>query len=629
MAHIRPRRGSLGHRALATALAVGVLGAAALTAPSAASPAAAPARLSDQPDPATVFQISSFNVLGAGHTDGKGGRGGWESGYKRMGYANELLQRESIDVVGFQELQPIQLERFNEDLGSQFEVYPGARMSNGVMHNSIAWRTSMWTMVEQRTIPVPYFKGNEIAKPYVLLRHNETGQRAWFYNTHHPADARGPAQKWRDEATRIETSLFNRLARDYPGVPVFATGDMNDREEVFCPYLRESNLVAANGGGYVDGVCTPPSWMRVDWIFGSAMATFTGYADLRDELVAKTTDHAMIVATATIPPTWAQELPVRRVLALEVDGLRPWALQKLGAAGAPSLTRMRQEGSSTNNARTSVEQTTAVPNTLSLLTGRPVDAASGGHGVDEEALAGPLGETGTVHEAAGRYTSTIFDLVHNKGGATALFTSDERLSLLDRSYGEEHGGRDPFGVDDGADKIDRFVLTDTDAELVAKLTRTLPRTPRRFTLVHLADVARAGQESGFGSRSYLDAVAELDALVGQILETVESAPKLRGKTLVVLTATGGGFGTDQSDPTVRQNYKVPVIAWGAGVPAGGGLYRLNPAYQNPRKQQPPYDAAPPVRVGSLANTILAALRLPAIPGSRLNTRQDLNLFLDR
>lgn len=574
-----------------------------------------------QPAPAALFQLSSFNVLGAGHTASGGNRAGWANGWTRMGWANELIEANGVDVIGFQELQQVQFERFEQDLGSEFDIFPGNRLSSAAQQNSIAWRTDLWRRIEARTIKVPYFDGNMLAKPYVLLRNEETGQLAWFYNTHHPADARGPAQRWRDKATAIEIDLFNSLAEEFPGVPVFATGDMNDREEVFCPLVKNTQLRAANGGSHTDGVCSPPQDMKVDWVFGSSMASFTKYAALQDKLVRKTTDHPMINTTASIPPGWSQDLPVKRVVVLDVEGLRSDAVRTLGPAGTPHLHSLISEGASTLNARTSYERTTTMPNVVSIVTGRRVSADDGGHGVTNNATT-----LASVHDKAGRYVSSVFDQVHDSGRSTALYTSDSRLALLDRSWGGVNGSKDRFGPDDGRDKIDKFILTAGDRGLVRRLRSALSSSAPAFTMAHLSDVARAGRQSRWMSDRYLEAVRLLDTRVGKVLATIDASASLKGSTLVLLTATNGGRAFTQRDKTALASYRVPLIATGPGVAAGTDLYALNPAYPDPGAERPGYLAAQPVRSGMVANLALAAIGLPAVPGSLLNVDQDLSAF---
>ena len=65
--------------------------------------------------------------------------------------------------------------------------------------------------------------------PYVKLRSLDTGVEAWFANFHNPAETSRfhRQQRFRDRATGIEIALANRLIAT--GLPVFITGDMNER----------------------------------------------------------------------------------------------------------------------------------------------------------------------------------------------------------------------------------------------------------------------------------------------------------------------------------------------------------------------------------------------------------------
>src|SRR3712207_3374364 len=72
---------------------------------------------------------------------------------------------------------------------------------------------------------------------------------------------------------------------------------------------------------------------------------------------------------------------VNIVVAISVDGLKPSAIRQLGPRGVPALYRMMREGSATLNARTLTERTVTLPNHISMVTGRRVDASAGGHGV--------------------------------------------------------------------------------------------------------------------------------------------------------------------------------------------------------------------------------------------------------
>ena len=66
--------------------------------------------------------------------------------------------------------------------------------------------------------------------------------------------------------------------------------------------------------------------------------------------------------------------------------------------------------------------------------------------------------------------------------------------------------------------------------------------------------------------------------------------------------------------------------WGRGVAAGASLYALNPDRANPGTSRPTYTAArQPVRNAEVGNLVTELLGLRAIPGSRINPRQTLDV----
>ncbi|ANH36578.1 Endonuclease/Exonuclease/phosphatase family protein [Nocardioides dokdonensis FR1436] len=251
----------------------------------------------------TTFRVSSFNVLGANHTKAGGRHSRFTDGVTRMRWAIQILANEGVTVAGLQELQAPQYNTLRSS-APVWQVYPGPGLGPGPMANSVIWRSDVWTRVEAATVAIPYFGGRRVPMPYVLLQHNATGQQVWFANFHNPADAHGPAQKWRNAAVGIEAALANRLTAT--GTPLVMTGDFNDRAEFFCPITRSSSLRAANGGS-TGSACAPPARMNVDWILGSPDITFSSFAALETELVNRTTDHPVIVATGTIGGTGESE----------------------------------------------------------------------------------------------------------------------------------------------------------------------------------------------------------------------------------------------------------------------------------------------------------------------------------
>ena len=73
---------------------------------------------------------------------------------------------------------------------------------------------------------------------------------------------------------------------------MFATGDMNKRDEFFCRGRGATGMVAAAGAsGDRDGGCQVPRPIQIDWILGSRGVVFDGYTIDRSALVRRTTDH--------------------------------------------------------------------------------------------------------------------------------------------------------------------------------------------------------------------------------------------------------------------------------------------------------------------------------------------------
>ena len=244
--------------------------------------------------PAVSLRVISFNVLGSSHTRGRGGR---PAGVARIGGAAQLVR--GADLVGLQELQADQAASIVKRL-PYYGIFPGNSMSNREAHNSLMWRSDVFTPVEQHTIGIPYHHGRIWQMPYVKLRH-VSGAEVWFANFHNPASTRnaGNNARWRRVAVQREIALARALHAD--GTPVVFTGDFNDREEFFCPIARSGVLRAANGGDAGPGFCRVPAGAPIDWIVGSPEIAWSGYTVNRGGLVSWTSDHPLVAATATLP----------------------------------------------------------------------------------------------------------------------------------------------------------------------------------------------------------------------------------------------------------------------------------------------------------------------------------------
>jgi endonuclease/exonuclease/phosphatase family metal-dependent hydrolase len=272
---------------LAVAAALTPLGQHAAAEPAAAARAAT----------SESFRVATFNILGASHTTSPGR--GFDTYEPRMRRTVRLIERRGFDIVGFQEYQTPQHELFLKRTAGAWGVYPGLQEGRRPVQNSIVWRKSEWTLVEKHLYKIPYFGGTMVAQPYVKLRHTD-GHEVWVVNTHNPADARGPAQKWRDQAVAIQAELANDLQRT--GVPIFVVGDFNDRDEAFCDLTAAApHLTAANGGGWRGTKCDPPPRSRIDWVFLSKSADVHAYGEIAREELTHITDHNVIYADVSVP----------------------------------------------------------------------------------------------------------------------------------------------------------------------------------------------------------------------------------------------------------------------------------------------------------------------------------------
>jgi endonuclease/exonuclease/phosphatase family metal-dependent hydrolase len=247
------------------------------------------------------FTVASFNVLGHGHTEPGGKRPSMAPGTVRMGWQMDILRSLSIDVVGLQEFQTPQMAAFVRLSGGEYALYPSPGTPQRNKQNAVAWRTSMFDLVEARSVMIPYFNGNLVPMPLVKLRHRATGLDVWVMSVHNAASVQrfGDQSRWRDAAMNRQVALAAQITAD--GTPFLMTGDMNERERYFCAFTSSGRMAAAAGGSS-GGACQPPpsSLARIDWIFGSRDITFSGYRLVDDAAVRRTSDHPLVLAEAAL-----------------------------------------------------------------------------------------------------------------------------------------------------------------------------------------------------------------------------------------------------------------------------------------------------------------------------------------
>ncbi|WP_028653358.1 endonuclease/exonuclease/phosphatase family protein [Nocardioides halotolerans] len=255
----------------------------------------------------TKFRVGSFNILGYDHTAPGGSKKGYADGAQRMKWAVQVLKSEDVDVVGLQEFQPQQYAKWVKKASSRYDIFPGYVDTVGFLRNSIAWRKDKFKMVSNSWIKLPYFHGDVLRMPVVLLQSLSTGQQFYVMNFQNPADVRGNAQKWRLIGQRLQIALVNHLKASN-NLPVIWTGDMNAKRQVFCRVTAQAGMISASGGVRTATSCSPPRGMVVDWIFGSGVK-FKKYQQLRTRKIARTTDHHLLTTKVRILPVAATVPP--------------------------------------------------------------------------------------------------------------------------------------------------------------------------------------------------------------------------------------------------------------------------------------------------------------------------------
>jgi hypothetical protein len=333
------------------------------------------------------------------------------------------------------------------------------------------------------------------------------------------------------------------------------------------------------------------------------------------------------------------------VIHISVDGLNSGVLQSLIDAGqAPNFKRFEDEGAWTINARADYSFTNTLPNHTTILTGRPVLEPIGlPNAPFHNWTSNTIPRRGmTLHQHG--YIPSVFDVVHDAGLSTALFSSKDKFVLFDQSYDHTSGAlpRKVFSpkVPDaglgetrlrGRDKIDTFFTEDDGPPKFSqtmndRFIAEMGAHHFNYAFVHYRDADSVGHVLRWDSSTYRWAVRNIDGFLAGVFRLVGTDPKLKGKTVIVLTSDHGGSAFGHVNPQLKENFTVPVFTWGTGV-AQGELYAMNrESRDDPGEKRIDYAAQrQPIRNGDTGNLALSLLGLGPIPTSIINAKQDLRV----
>ena len=313
------------------------------------------------------------------------------------------------------------------------------------------------------------------------------------------------------------------------------------------------------------------------------------------------------------------------VIAISVDGGGSNYIEPL-LSQLPGLNKIFVEGAGTFNARTDAGVAVTLPSHTGMITGRPMNNYTtpliSGHNwtLNSDPAVGQ-----TLHTNKGSYIASAFDVVHDNGKSTAMWSGKSKFSLFDTSYNSTNGALDVTGADNGRDKLDyAYINASVSAStLTTDFLSKMGTTPYNFSFVHYQDPDAAGHAYGWGSATYNNSLIAVDLQIARILTAIENSPTLSGNTVVMLTADHGGTGTGHGDTTSLLDTKIPFLVWGAGVNAGD-IYGMNVGVLgDPLTGIPQYTGMQPMRNANLGNLALDMLDLGAIPGSTIGAAQTI------
>ncbi len=224
----------------------------------------------------------------------------------------------------------------------------------------------------------------------------------------------------------------------------------------------------------------------------------------------------------------AQAAPGDRVVVIVCDGLRPDAIT---AETAPRLAELRARSAVAPEALCDLP-TGTLPNHVSLLTGLEAHR----HGILLN------------FELPGRVPHpTVFEHAATAGLRAGFYAGKDKLAFVARE-----------------ESLIRSRIHPEPRVLLDLLLGDLPADDPDLLFLHLREPDSTGHAQDWMSPAYFEAVAEIDLLIGELLDALQRDPR---PTWVLVTADHGGFGPNHvfNTPTVR---RIPWFVAGPDVVPG-------------------------------------------------------------
>ncbi|MCY0929763.1 alkaline phosphatase family protein [Streptomyces sp. H27-H1] len=241
-----------------------------------------------------------------------------------------------------------------------------------------------------------------------------------------------------------------------------------------------------------------------------------------------------------------------KVLVIGIDGT---VLDRVKAANAPNLNGLMAQGLTARSTlyANPMAATSSGPGWSTIATGVWPDK----HGVKDNSFTGKnytahpdfLTRIENAKPALNTYAAADWEPITSTDQNGPIFSAkvDKRLNLK--------GDRDGYGSE--------------DPKIAAAASAELRDQNPDAAFVYLGEIDHAGHTSGAASQEYLNAIARVDKLVGQLLTAVQSRPTYGQENWKVLVTTDHGH-TDSGGHggSSIQERGTFVIAKGTGIPAG-------------------------------------------------------------
>ncbi|MFJ7587996.1 alkaline phosphatase family protein [Streptomyces sp. NPDC097617] len=283
----------------------------------------------------------------------------------------------------------------------------------------------------------------------------------------------------------------------------------------------------------------------------------------RRAIAATAVTSALIAATFAAGPAGAADAASNtdKVLVIGIDGA---VLDRVKVANAPHLNGLMAQGLTARSTLYAgpMAATSSGPGWSTIATGAWPDK----HGVKDNSFTGKnyaaypdfLTRIENARPALNTYAAADWEPITSTDQNGPIFSPkvDKRLSL----------------------KGDRDGYRNEDPKIAAAAAAELRDQNPDAAFVYLGEIDAAGHSSGAASQQYLDTIARVDVLVGQLLTAVQNRPTYAQENWKVLVTTDHGHTNSggHGGSTIQERGTF-VIARGPGIPAGSVRDDVKPA----------------------------------------------------